>query len=165
MKICQMAHDIVCRGSLGFGEDALQSLPGNIGTHDVADCIAALDEAIAQGTVLQPSMTQRTFLSTTAAILLPKAFPALKSTPCQCNTSKLTQSPLTKAVYRCWGIDCLPRWIGPPFDSYHRRSSSSQIFECTVVYSFTLRLTLPLVRCSLTNPTSGMSANKHLEAR
>lgn len=37
------------RGSLGFGEDALQSLPGNIGTNDVADCIAALDLAVAEG--------------------------------------------------------------------------------------------------------------------
>lgn len=27
----------------------MQSLPGNIGTNDVADCIASLDEAVAQG--------------------------------------------------------------------------------------------------------------------
>lgn len=37
------------RGSTGFGEDALQSLPGHIGTNDVEDCVAALDAAVAEG--------------------------------------------------------------------------------------------------------------------
>ena len=37
------------RGSQGFGEDNIQSLPGNVGVHDVADCIAALDAAVAAG--------------------------------------------------------------------------------------------------------------------
>lgn len=37
------------RGSLGFGEANVQSLPGNIGTNDVEDCVAALDAAIAAG--------------------------------------------------------------------------------------------------------------------
>jgi acylaminoacyl-peptidase len=31
------------RGSVGFGEDAVQSLPGKVGEQDVADCLAALD--------------------------------------------------------------------------------------------------------------------------
>ncbi len=30
----------------------MQSLPGNIGTNDVADCMAALDAAIAEGAAL-----------------------------------------------------------------------------------------------------------------
>eukprot|EP00873_Tetraselmis_striata_P005737 jgi/Tetstr1/426001/TSEL_016349.t1 len=34
------------RGSTGFGEDCVQSLPGNAGTYDVADCMDALDEAV-----------------------------------------------------------------------------------------------------------------------
>ncbi|KAL4526114.1 hypothetical protein Ndes2526B_g01069 [Nannochloris sp. 'desiccata'] len=37
------------RGSTGFGESALQSLPGSIGTNDVADCMAALTAAIGHG--------------------------------------------------------------------------------------------------------------------
>ena len=37
------------RGSQGFGEDNIQSLPGNVGVHDVADCMAALDAAVAEG--------------------------------------------------------------------------------------------------------------------
>ena len=37
------------RGSQGFGEDNIQSLPGNVGVHDVADCIAPLDAAVAEG--------------------------------------------------------------------------------------------------------------------
>ncbi|KAK9836232.1 hypothetical protein WJX84_008783 [Apatococcus fuscideae] len=47
-------YAVVCvnfRGSTGFGEDSIQSLPGHIGTTDVADCIAALDHAIAEGHV------------------------------------------------------------------------------------------------------------------
>eukprot|EP00879_Flechtneria_rotunda_P013504 GHRR01014100.1.p1 GENE.GHRR01014100.1~~GHRR01014100.1.p1 ORF type:complete len:881 (+),score=271.51 GHRR01014100.1:318-2645(+) len=37
------------RGSLGFGEASVQSLPGNIGRNDVEDCMAALDAAVAAG--------------------------------------------------------------------------------------------------------------------
>jgi acylaminoacyl-peptidase len=39
------------RGSTGFGEEALQSLPGRVGAADVADCIAALAAAAATGAV------------------------------------------------------------------------------------------------------------------
>uniref|UniRef100_A0A7N1A4T8 acylaminoacyl-peptidase n=1 Tax=Kalanchoe fedtschenkoi TaxID=63787 RepID=A0A7N1A4T8_KALFE len=37
------------RGSTGFGEEALQSLPGNIGTQDVNDVLAAIDQVIQLG--------------------------------------------------------------------------------------------------------------------
>ena len=37
------------RGSTGQGEDALNSLPGQIGTNDVADCLAMMDDANARG--------------------------------------------------------------------------------------------------------------------
>ncbi|KAF8057927.1 Serine/threonine-protein phosphatase PP1 isozyme 1 [Scenedesmus sp. PABB004] len=37
------------RGSTGFGEAGVQSLPGHIGRHDVEDCVAALDAAVAAG--------------------------------------------------------------------------------------------------------------------
>ncbi|KAF3326312.1 acylamino-acid-releasing enzyme isoform X1 [Carex littledalei] len=39
------------RGSLGFGEEALQSLPGNIGSQDVKDVLAALDYVIEKGLI------------------------------------------------------------------------------------------------------------------
>ncbi|KAJ4750643.1 Acylamino-acid-releasing enzyme [Rhynchospora pubera] len=39
------------RGSLGFGEEALQSLPGNIGSQDVNDVLAALDYVIEKGLI------------------------------------------------------------------------------------------------------------------
>ncbi|CAG9467337.1 unnamed protein product [Pedinophyceae sp. YPF-701] len=39
------------RGSLGFGEDSVQSLPGKIGDQDVRDCLAALDVAVEAGLV------------------------------------------------------------------------------------------------------------------
>jgi acylaminoacyl-peptidase len=37
------------RGSLGFGEEALQSLPGNVGHQDVGDVLTALDHVIENG--------------------------------------------------------------------------------------------------------------------
>nr|XP_010326709.1 acylamino-acid-releasing enzyme-like isoform X1 [Solanum lycopersicum] len=37
------------RGSLGFGEEALQSLPGKIGSQDVNDVLAAIDHVIDMG--------------------------------------------------------------------------------------------------------------------
>jgi acylaminoacyl-peptidase len=39
------------RGSLGFGEEALQSLPGNIGSQDVNDVLTALDFVIKKGLI------------------------------------------------------------------------------------------------------------------
>ncbi|KAH7665829.1 Acylaminoacyl-peptidase protein [Dioscorea alata] len=39
------------RGSLGFGEEALQSLPGKIGSQDVNDILTAMDYVIAKGLV------------------------------------------------------------------------------------------------------------------
>ncbi|EPS67862.1 hypothetical protein M569_06906, partial [Genlisea aurea] len=39
------------RGSLGFGEEALQSLPGNVGSQDVEDVLSAVDFAIGEGLV------------------------------------------------------------------------------------------------------------------
>ncbi|PKA61420.1 acylaminoacyl-peptidase [Apostasia shenzhenica] len=39
------------RGSLGFGEEALQSLPGNIGSQDVDDVLSALDYICGRGLV------------------------------------------------------------------------------------------------------------------
>ena len=37
------------RGSTGFGEASIQSLPGSIGTNDVHDCMIALENAISEG--------------------------------------------------------------------------------------------------------------------
>ncbi|RYR79508.1 hypothetical protein Ahy_A01g004321 [Arachis hypogaea] len=42
------------RGSLGFGEEALQSLPGKVGCQDVNDVLSAIDEVIKLG-VASPS--------------------------------------------------------------------------------------------------------------
>ncbi|XP_073056757.1 acylamino-acid-releasing enzyme 1 isoform X2 [Primulina eburnea] len=37
------------RGSLGFGEEALQSLPGNVGSQDVSDVLTAIDYVVDKG--------------------------------------------------------------------------------------------------------------------
>ncbi len=51
--MCEASPSVIflgcCRGSTGYGEDGIQSLPGNIGTNDVADCMTALDAAITEG--------------------------------------------------------------------------------------------------------------------
>jgi Prolyl oligopeptidase family len=43
------------RGSTGYGEDSIQSLPGQAGTNDVADCMTALQATIDQGDLLHAS--------------------------------------------------------------------------------------------------------------
>ncbi|CAN6547883.1 unnamed protein product [Malus baccata var. baccata] len=40
---------VYLRGSLGFGEEALQSLPGKIGSQDLKDVLAAVDHVIDVG--------------------------------------------------------------------------------------------------------------------
>jgi acylaminoacyl-peptidase len=52
--IASLGYVLVCpnyRGSTGFGQDSLSSLPGFIGKNDVQDCLAALGEANDQGLV------------------------------------------------------------------------------------------------------------------
>jgi acylaminoacyl-peptidase len=39
------------RGTPGFGEEALQSLPGKVGSQDVQDCLTALDYVIEGGLI------------------------------------------------------------------------------------------------------------------
>jgi len=39
------------RGTPGFGEEALQSLPGKVGSQDVQDCLMALDYVINEGLI------------------------------------------------------------------------------------------------------------------
>ncbi|KAL4297139.1 hypothetical protein GQ457_12G004010 [Hibiscus cannabinus] len=45
------------RGSLGFGEEALQSLPGKIGSQDVNDVLTAIDHVIEKGLVNPSKIT------------------------------------------------------------------------------------------------------------
>lgn len=52
--LCTLGYKIILvnyRGSLGFGEAALQSLPGKVGQQDVTDMLAALDKCIELGCV------------------------------------------------------------------------------------------------------------------
>ncbi|KAK2647146.1 hypothetical protein Ddye_022341 [Dipteronia dyeriana] len=45
------------RGSLGFGEEALQSLPGNVGSQDVNDVLTAIDHVIDMGLASPSKLT------------------------------------------------------------------------------------------------------------
>ncbi|PKU60737.1 acylaminoacyl-peptidase [Dendrobium catenatum] len=49
MLICGVISNTL--GSLGFGEEALQSLPGNVGSQDVSDVLAALDYVSERGLI------------------------------------------------------------------------------------------------------------------
>ena len=73
-----------CRGSLGFGEDCVQSLLGNIGTNDVADCIAALDAAIEQGVLqalLRVSVNPFRVPHSCLKVFLPEIFSKIHAQP------------------------------------------------------------------------------------
>ncbi|XP_050219092.1 acylamino-acid-releasing enzyme-like [Mercurialis annua] len=45
------------RGSLGFGEEALQSLPGKVGSQDVNDVLTAIDHVIDMGLIFPSSIS------------------------------------------------------------------------------------------------------------
>ncbi|KAG1675395.1 hypothetical protein FOA52_012314 [Chlamydomonas sp. UWO 241] len=50
--LASLGYAVICpnyRGSTGYGQASLASLPGNIGTNDVADCMAALQQAVDAG--------------------------------------------------------------------------------------------------------------------
>ncbi|GAX72583.1 hypothetical protein CEUSTIGMA_g39.t1 [Chlamydomonas eustigma] len=50
--LASLGYAVLCpnyRGSTGFGQDALSTLPGSIGTNDVQDCMAALQHAVDSG--------------------------------------------------------------------------------------------------------------------
>jgi hypothetical protein len=49
--------DYKCNAFAGYGQAALQSLPGHIGRHDVDDCMAALAAAADAGALLACSTT------------------------------------------------------------------------------------------------------------
>eukprot|EP00899_Mesostigma_viride_P022535 jgi/Mesvir1/3466/Mv11959-RA.1 len=52
--LCSLGYNVILvnfRGSTGFGESALQTLPGNIGTQDVHDCLDALEAVTKLGIV------------------------------------------------------------------------------------------------------------------
>ncbi|XWS52398.1 hypothetical protein CRYUN_Cryun11dG0067100 [Craigia yunnanensis] len=45
----RLSRQIYFRGSLGFGEEALQSLPGKVGSQDANDVLTAIDHVIEKG--------------------------------------------------------------------------------------------------------------------
>lgn len=50
--LCSLGFSLLIvsyRGSLGFGEEAVQSLPGRVGSQDVNDVLAAIDHVIGMG--------------------------------------------------------------------------------------------------------------------
>lgn len=100
------------RGSTGFGERSLRSLPGNIGTNDVADCMAALQAAVEAGYV-DPARVAAVggshggFLSSHLVGQHPESFSAavLRNPVCNIATMvHLTDIP-DWCFTECWGCD------------------------------------------------------------
>ena len=77
------------RGSTGFGEDSIQSLPGHIGTNDALDCMACLQAAVDTG------QCSKVF----AATLVAHALVFLHS-PCCCSScSHMLSMPSQHTVF------------------------------------------------------------------
>ncbi|KAJ4847109.1 hypothetical protein Tsubulata_040644 [Turnera subulata] len=97
------------RGSLGFGEEALQSLPGKIGSQDVNDVLTAIDHAIGIG-LASPSKiavlggSHGGFLTTHLIGQAPDKFAAAAARNPVCNLASMV------------GITDIPDWCY--FESY-----------------------------------------------
>ncbi|KAL4285546.1 hypothetical protein GQ457_16G029420 [Hibiscus cannabinus] len=91
------------RGSLGFGEEALQSLPGKVGSQDVNDVLTAIDHVIERGLV-NPSKisvignSHGGFLATHLIGQAPEKFVAAAALNPVCNLSSMV------------GITDIPDW-------------------------------------------------------
>ncbi|XWS13756.1 hypothetical protein CRYUN_Cryun36dG0065600 [Craigia yunnanensis] len=91
------------RGSLGFGEEALQSLPGKVGSQDVNDVLTAIDHVIEKG-LANPSkitalgISHGGFLTTHLIGQAPDKFVAAAARNPVCNLSSMV------------GITDIPDW-------------------------------------------------------
>ncbi|XWS08891.1 hypothetical protein CRYUN_Cryun40dG0039300 [Craigia yunnanensis] len=91
------------RGSLGFGEEALQSLPGKIGSQDVNDVLTAIDHVIEKGLANPSKITvlggsHGGFLTTHLIGQAPDKFVAAAARNPVCNISSMV------------GITDIPDW-------------------------------------------------------
>ncbi|XP_022560606.2 acylamino-acid-releasing enzyme-like isoform X2 [Brassica napus] len=101
------------RGSLGFGEDALQSLPGKVGSQDVNDVLSAVDHAVEMG-LADPSRitvlggSHGGFLTTHLIGQAPNKFVAAAARNPVCNLASMV------------GITDIPDWCF--FEAYGDRT-------------------------------------------
>ncbi|XP_022760213.1 acylamino-acid-releasing enzyme isoform X2 [Durio zibethinus] len=91
------------RGSLGFGEEALQSLPGKVGSQDVNDVLTAIDHVIEKGLANPSKITvlggsHGGFLTTHLIGQAPDKFVAAAARNPACNLSSMV------------GITDIPDW-------------------------------------------------------
>ncbi|XP_019059085.1 PREDICTED: acylamino-acid-releasing enzyme isoform X2 [Tarenaya hassleriana] len=101
------------RGSLGFGEEALQSLPGKIGSQDVKDVLAAIDLTIDMGLAHPSRITvlggsHGGFLTTHLIGQAPDKFVAAVARNPVCNIASMV------------GISDIPDWCF--FEAYGNRN-------------------------------------------
>ncbi|XP_018446839.2 acylamino-acid-releasing enzyme isoform X1 [Raphanus sativus] len=101
------------RGSLGFGEDALQSLPGKVGSQDVNDVLSAVDHAVEMGLADPSRMTllggsHGGFLTTHLIGQAPDKFVAAAARNPVCNLASMV------------GITDIPDWCF--FEAYGDRT-------------------------------------------
>ncbi|XP_044953945.1 acylamino-acid-releasing enzyme 2-like isoform X1 [Hordeum vulgare subsp. vulgare] len=97
------------RGTLGYGEEALQSLPGKVGSQDVKDCLAALDHTIKEGLVdaskvAVVGISHGGFLTTHLIGQAPERFAAAAARNPVCNLSLMIGT--TDIPDWCYAVAC-----------------------------------------------------------
>ncbi|KAG8370318.1 hypothetical protein BUALT_Bualt14G0104400 [Buddleja alternifolia] len=114
--LCSLGYSLLMvnyRGSLGFGEEALQSLPGKVGSQDVNDVLTAIDEVVDRGLV-DPSriavvgISHGGFLTTHLIGQAPDKFAAAAARNPVCNFALMV------------GTTDIPDWCF--FEAYGRKS-------------------------------------------
>ncbi|KAB8112754.1 hypothetical protein EE612_051449, partial [Oryza sativa] len=137
------------RGSLGFGEEALQSLPGNIGSQDVNDVLTALDFVIKKGLIDASKVavvggSHGGFLTTHLIGQAPGTFVAAAARNPVCNLSLMvgtTDIPewCFVEIYGKEGKNCFSEY--PSFDDlcqFHQKSPISHISKVSTPTLFLL---------------------------
>ncbi|XP_047093825.1 acylamino-acid-releasing enzyme 2-like [Lolium rigidum] len=97
------------RGTLGFGEEALQSLPGKVGSQDVQDCLMAVDYVIKEGLidaskVAVVGISHGGFLSTHLIGQAPDRFAVAAARNPVCNLSLMVGT--TDIPDWCYAVAC-----------------------------------------------------------
>ncbi|XP_030828374.1 acylamino-acid-releasing enzyme isoform X1 [Strongylocentrotus purpuratus] len=130
---CQLGFVIACvnyRGSIGFGQASIDSLPGFVGTHDVKDVQAAAEAVIEQGLVDRERVavsggSHGGFLSTHMIGQYPDFYKAC-----------ITRNPVTNLAAMLGGTD-IPSWTmteaGMDFDFKIAPSAEmyAKMFNCS----------------------------------
>ncbi|PWA86149.1 acylaminoacyl-peptidase-related protein [Artemisia annua] len=138
LLIVNYRQQCYCRGSIGFGEEALQSLPGKIGSQDVNDVLTAIDHAIDTG-LANPSKisvlggSHGGFLTTHLIGQAPDRFAAAAARNPVCNLALMvgTSDIPDWCFVETFGTDGISTYTEAPspqiLESFHEKSPISHL--------------------------------------